>query len=81
MFDPDLETLPRDRLRTLQDDRLRHLVTYVYERVPFYKTMFDNANLRPDSIESVDDLSRLPFTTKKDLQQTYPFGLFAGAAG
>lgn len=77
MFNPDLETLPRERLRALQNERLRHLVAYIYERVPFYKDMFDEANLRPDSIKSIDDLSCLPFTTKKDLQTHYPFGLFA----
>ena len=77
MFNPDLETLPRARLRALQNERLRHLVRYVYERVPFYKKMLDASGLRLDSIKSIDDLTRLPFTTKQDLQQTYPFGLFA----
>ena len=77
MFNPDLETLPRDHLRALQDERLRDLVRYVYERVPFYKNLLDTHSLKPGDIENIDDLSRLPFTTKQDLQQHYPFGLFA----
>ncbi|CAN5853760.1 phenylacetate--CoA ligase [soil metagenome] len=77
MFNPDLETLPRDRLRALQNERLRNLVRYVYERVPFYKTRLDAADLQPGDIENVADLPRLPFTTKQDLRDTYPFGLFA----
>ncbi len=77
MFNPDLETLPRDRLRALQDERLRDLVRYVYERVPFYKDLFNASNLKLGDITNIDDLTRLPFTTKQDLQQHYPFGLFA----
>lgn len=77
MFNPELETLPPERLHALQDERLRQLVGYVYERVPFYKAMFDAHNFRPADIKNIDDLSRLPFTTKQDLQAGYPFGLFA----
>ena len=77
MFNSDLETLPRDRLRALQDERLRNLIAYVYERVPFYKNLLDTHNLKPGDIESIDDLPRFPFTKKNDLQDNYPFGLFA----
>ena len=77
MYNPDIETLPLDRLRALQNKRLRHLVGYVYERVPFYKHMLDEAGVRPADIQTVDDLPKLPLTRKKDLRDQYPFGLFA----
>lgn len=77
MFQPEIETLPRDRLRALQDERLRAIVAYVYERVPFYRESFDEAGIRPANIRSVDDLTRLPFTRKEHLRDHYPFGLLA----
>ena len=77
MFNPDLETLPRPRLRQLQDERLQHLVRYVYERVPFYRQQLDAAGLRPADVTSIGDLTKLPFTRKDDLRANYPFGLFA----
>jgi phenylacetate-CoA ligase len=77
MYNPAIETLPHDRLRALQDERLRHLVAYVYERVPFYRQTFERAGVRPQAIRSVDDLPKLPLTRKKDLRDHYPFGLFA----
>jgi phenylacetate-CoA ligase len=77
MFNPELETLPRDKLRKLQNERLKNLVHYLYERVPFYKSKLDEAGVKPDEIRSVEDLPRLPFTRKSDLRGHYPFGLFA----
>lgn len=77
MFQPELETLPRPKLIELQNQRLREQVAYVYERVPFYKQALDEKGLRPSDIRGVEDLFRLPFTQKKDLRDTYPFGLFA----
>src|SRR5262249_46565727 len=72
-----VEALPRDQLRKLQDERLRQIVSTVYERVPFYQAQFARAGLKPDDIHSVDDLPRLPFTYKQDLKDQYPFGLLA----
>ncbi|MDI3340469.1 MAG: phenylacetate--CoA ligase [Sphaerobacter sp.] len=77
MFQPDLETLPRAELRQLQAERLRGIVAYTYEHVPFYREAFDAAGVRPADIRSVDDLPRLPFTRKSDLREHYPFGLLA----
>lgn len=77
MFQPDLETLPRPKLTDLQDERLREQVGLVYERVPFYRQCFDEKGLKPGDIRGVEDLPKLPFTRKKDLRDTYPFGLFA----
>jgi phenylacetate-CoA ligase len=72
-----VETLPRDHLRQLQNDRLRQTVSIVYERIPFYQEHFNRAGLKPGGIRSVDDLPKLPFTHKQDLKDQYPFGLLA----
>ena len=71
------ETMSRDELRTLQSERLVKLVERVYNNVERYRAKMDEAGLKPSDIKSVDDLSKLPFTYKKDLRDTYPFGLFA----
>ena len=76
-FDQSIETLPQSQLRQLQSDRLKKLVKYVYERVPFYKNKWDEAGIHPDQIKGIEDLHRLPFTLKTDLRDTYPFGMFA----
>jgi phenylacetate-CoA ligase len=77
IFEPELETMPRERLRELQEERLRRLVAYLHERVPFYRRRLDEANVAPGDVRSLDDLARLPFTRKEDLRATYPFELFA----
>ena len=74
-----LESLPRTQLRKLQDEKLRVLMHYVSERVPFYKKRFGERGIQADDIRSVDDLPRLPFTRKQDLAEQYPFGLLAVA--
>jgi phenylacetate-CoA ligase len=75
IFEPEAETLPREQLVALQAERLRLLVAYVKERVPFYRERL--AAVEPAEIGSVDDLRRLPFTRKDDLRESYPFGMFA----
>jgi phenylacetate-CoA ligase len=75
IFEPELETLPREQLRALQTERLRALVAYVKERVPLYGRRL--ADVEPGDIASVDDLQRLPCTRKDDLRDTYPFEMFA----
>jgi len=77
MFQPELETLPRPKLTELQNQRLREQVAYVYERVPFYRQVLDEKGLKPSDIRGIEDLHKLPFTKKKDLRDTYPFGMFA----
>ncbi|HZU68913.1 MAG TPA: phenylacetate--CoA ligase [Ktedonobacteraceae bacterium] len=72
-----VETWPREKLRQLQDERLRQMIRYVNERMPFYREMFNNSGIQPGDIRSVDDLPRLPFTRKQDLKDHYPFGLLA----
>ncbi|MGD0113810.1 MAG: phenylacetate--CoA ligase, partial [Armatimonadota bacterium] len=64
-------------LRALQSDRLREAVRRAYDRVPYYRAKLDAAGVGPGDIRGMSDIERLPFTTKDDLRETYPFGLFA----
>jgi phenylacetate-CoA ligase len=64
-------------LQALQLQRLQELVTRLYIRVPFYRRKFDEAGIRPSDINSLEDISRIPFTTKQELRETYPYGLLA----
>ncbi|WP_328630214.1 phenylacetate--CoA ligase PaaK [Streptomyces sp. NBC_00356] len=71
------ELLGADELRALQLERLRSTLHRVYERVPFYREAFDKAGVRPEDCRTLADLGRFPFTTKADLRDNYPFGMFA----
>jgi len=69
--------MDRDGIRQLQGERLRETVERVYFNVPYYRSKMQEAGLGPESIQSIDDIVKLPFTTKTDLRDNYPFGLFA----
>ena len=71
------ETLSRAEMEALQLARLQETVTRVYEKVPYYRAKMDEAGVKPQDIQSLADLAKLPFTTKQDMRDTYPFGLFA----
>jgi phenylacetate-CoA ligase len=71
------ERMSRDELEALQLSRLQDTVRHAYTNVPHYRTKLDAAGVHPDDIRSLDDISKLPFTTKDDLRQNYPFGMFA----
>lgn len=73
----DGDRLTLDELRRLQLERLQWTVRHAYENVPLYRKKFDEAGVKPEDIQSLDDISKLPFTTKEDLRSTYPFGMFA----
>ena len=77
MFEPDVETLPRDRLAALQFDRLKRTLAHAYGKVPAYRKKFDAAGVAPDDLRTLEDLARFPFTVKNDLRDHYPFGMFA----
>src|SRR6516162_10214517 len=81
LFQQNIETLPFHKLRKIQNERLQHLVKYVWDRIPFYKKLFSEASIDPSSIKSVDDLYKIPFTRKTDLRDNYPFGMFAVPPG
>jgi len=76
-FNEEFETLPRLALEALQLKRLKSVVERVYANVPFYKASFDAAGIKPADIKTLQDLQRLPFTTKQDMRNSYPYGLFA----
>lgn len=77
IWDEEFETLPREALEALQVKRLVSTLERVYATVPFYKNKFDECGMKPSDVKSLKDLQRLPFTTKSDLRDNYPFGLFA----
>ena len=76
IWDEEFETLPREALEALQLKRLVSTLERVYATVPFYKNQFDECGMKPSDVKSLKDLQRLPFTTKADLRDNYPFGLF-----
>ena len=71
------ECMSRDEMTNLQSSRLRKLVDYVYHNVPFYREKMQKIGLLPGDIKTIEDIVKLPFTTKDDLRDNYPFGLFA----
>jgi phenylacetate-CoA ligase len=77
MFQPELETMPREALAALQLARLRTQLARVHVNVPIYRRKFDEAGFRPEQLETLDDLRRVPFTVKDDLREAYPFDMFA----
>lgn len=76
-YDEKTETMSRSELSALQSERLKDVVKRVYENVPYYRAKMDEIKLKPSDIHSIDDISLLPYTTKKDLRANYPFGTFA----
>ena len=76
-FQPELECASREVLHYIQSKRLRKLVERCYNNVPLYKQRMDEYGILPGDIKDIDDVKKLPFTTKQDLRDNYPFGLFA----
>lgn len=77
IWDREHETMSRAALQELQLERLQAKVRYCYDRIPFYRELLRKNGLGPDCVKSMDDLSKLPFTTKRDFRDNYPFGLLA----
>jgi phenylacetate-CoA ligase len=76
LFNEEIEVMPIDQLRRLQNERVQHHVKTLYNKVPFYKNMFVQKGLSPDDIKTVEDLHKIPFTKKDALRDNYPFDLF-----
>jgi phenylacetate-CoA ligase len=76
-WEPDFECMGREELEQLQLERLQATLNRVYAHVPFYRKAFDAAGIVPEDVRSLADLAGLPFTTKADLRDNYPYGLFA----
>ena len=77
LWNPEAETMPRRERAVLQGERLRKQVERAYERVPFYRQAFEERGAHPRDIQAIEDIERLPFTTKEDFRITYPYGLFS----
>lgn len=77
IWDEEMECITRDDLEELQLKRLQDTLKRVYEKVPYYQKKFDENNIYPEDIETLDDIKKLPYTTKDDLRKAYPFGMFA----
>ena len=77
IYDIDFETMPREALEAIQLRRLQTTLENVYAKVPFYQKKFAEAGIVPGDIRSLNDLAKLPFTTKQDLRDNYPYGMFA----
>lgn len=76
-FNQAVETMERTELQKLQLQRLRETINRAYHKVPFQRQQFEQAGVRPDTLNSLEDLSKFPFTKKTQLRENYPFGLFA----
>ena len=75
--DPKIECMSRDEMHALQSERLVKQVKNVYDNVAFYRRKMDELGVLPGDIKGIDDIDKLPFTTKEDLRDNYPFGLLA----
>lgn len=76
-YNEKIEKMSHDEMRELQSKRLIEVVARVYGNVPYYREKMDKINLKPSDVKSIDDIAKLPFTSKQDLRDNYPFGLFA----
>ena len=76
-FQKEIETMPLEEMRKLQSEKLVKQVKHVYENVPYYRDLMDKKGVKPEDIQSIDDLHKLPFLTKADLRDAYPYGLLA----
>lgn len=77
IFNKEIETMPRVKMEALQLEKLKHIVRYCYDNVKLYHDRFDQAGISPDKIKALSDIQYIPPTTKDDLRDNYPFGLFA----
>jgi phenylacetate-CoA ligase len=76
-WEPEYECMEREEIVQLQLERLQSTMNRVYRNVPFYRAKFDGLGIDPDDFRSLDDFRKLPFTTKDDLRENYPYGMFA----
>ena len=73
-YQPEIETMPVEKLQALQSERLVEQVKYVYDHVEFYRNKMKEAGVEPEDIKGIEDLHKLPFVTKDDLRDQYPYG-------
>ena len=76
-FQKEIETMPRSEMKKLQSEKLVKQVKHVYENVEYYRNLMDEKGVKPEDIKGIDDLHKLPFLSKADLRDAYPYGLLA----
>ena len=76
-YQPEIETMPVEQLKALQSERLVKQVKHVWDNVPYYRAKMEEKGVTPDDIKGIEDLHKLPFVTKDDLREAYPYGLLA----
>ena len=76
-YQPEIETMPEEQIRALQSEKLVKAVQHVYADVPYYRDLMNKAGVKPEDIHGVEDLHKLPFLSKADLRETYPYGMLA----
>ena len=81
MFSREFETMRENKMRALQLERLKWSVSHAYENVPFYHQKYDATGFHPSQLKTLEDIRRIPFLTKQDMRENYPFGLFAVPRG
>jgi len=77
IWNKEMECMPREKIEALQLTKLKETLKYVYERSAVYKKKFDEIGFKPEDLKSLSDLNKLPFTTKDEFRDNYPFGMFA----
>ncbi len=77
IWNTQVECMTRNSMKEIQLERLKNIVKVAYENVPMYKRKFDEIGLKPEHIQTLKDIEKIPFTTKNDLRDNYPYGLFA----
>ena len=76
-YQPEIETMPVEDIKKLQSEKLVKQVKHVYDNVPYYRNLMDEKGVKPEDIKGIEDISKLPFLTKADLRDAYPYGLLA----
>ena len=76
-YQEEIETMPREQIKKIQSEKLVRQVKHVYENVPYYRALMDKKGVKPEDIKGRDDLYKLPFLSKADLRETYPYGMLA----
>ena len=76
-YQPEIETMPASDIKKLQSEKLVKQVKHVYDNVPYYRNLMDEKGVKPEDIKGIEDISKLPFLTKADLRDAYPYGLLA----
>ena len=74
-YQKEIETASREEILKIQNEKLVKQVRYVYDNVPYYHNLMDQKGVKPEDIRSTDDIRKLPFLTKDDLREAYPYGL------